>query len=178
MDGPRGLVFTGLHAKSVAPGIPLTVDYRICSRLSASLAAEGAVEHEAKPFAEGHHAPIMGLLGSARKMDHVASAKMGWERKSQRRSKFGGAAHRPRLESAGSVDGVKRGIRDSDAIGVLPTYAVADELSSGSLVELNVTESLPAIALRLTTLEPPPESSPLGELTAQIGEAFKQELTA
>ncbi len=92
------------------------------------------------------------------------------------RSWFKDEPHRPRFESAGSVDGVKRGVRIGDAIGVLPTYAVAEELAAGSLVALTTREPLPSIALRLTTREPPAPSSPLHILTRQVGEAFKQEL--
>ncbi len=88
------------------------------------------------------------------------------------RAWLGDSAHAPRLESAGSIDGVKRGVQNSDAIGVLPGYAVAEELASGALVELKVRETLPAIALLLTTLEPPLESSALHNLIEQIGHAF------
>src|SRR5437763_398005 len=38
------------------------------------------------------------------------------------RAWFKDTPKRPRFESAGSVDGVKRGVLDSEAIGVLPTY--------------------------------------------------------
>jgi len=85
---------------------------------------------------------------------------------------LGDPAQGPRLESAGSIDGVKRGVQDSDAIGVLPNYAVAEELAAGSLAEVRVREPLPAIALLLTTLEAPGRSSPLQSLTDQIGAAF------
>jgi DNA-binding transcriptional LysR family regulator len=87
---------------------------------------------------------------------------------------FAGAPLRPKLESAGSVDGVKRGLRDGEAIGVLPTYAAAEELAAGSLVALDVVEPLPSIALRLTTLDPPADTSPLGELAAEIREALQE----
>jgi DNA-binding transcriptional LysR family regulator len=94
------------------------------------------------------------------------------------RAWFGDRAQRPRFESAGSVDGVKRGVLASEAIGVLPAYAVADELRSGALTALNVGEPLPAIALLLTTAEPPLPSSPLHSLTEQIGEAFTVSIAA
>jgi molybdate transport repressor ModE-like protein len=77
-----------------------------------------------------------------------------------------------RFESAGSIDGVKRGVQNSDAIGVLPDYAVAEELAAGSLTELRVRETLPTIALRLTTADPPFAASPLQSLIEQIGEAI------
>lgn len=59
-----------------------------------------------------------------------------------------------KFESAGSSDGVKRGVRGSSAVGVLPAYAVADELSSGSLVSLKTREALPTITLQLTAAAP------------------------
>ena len=68
----------------------------------------------------------------------------------------GAGAPGARFESAGSIDGVKRGVQSSDAVGVLPDYAVAEELASGALIELKVREPLPTIALRLTTIDPPP----------------------
>jgi DNA-binding transcriptional LysR family regulator len=82
-------------------------------------------------------------------------------------------AQAARFESAGSVDGVKRGVQTSDAVGVLPDYAVAEELATGSLVALKVRETLPSIALRLTTVDPPFETSPLQSLIEQIGEAIR-----
>ena len=66
------------------------------------------------------------------------------------KSWLGGSAQPPRLESAGSIDGVKRGLATSDAIGVLPDYAVANELATGTLVAIDPAYPLPAIALRLT----------------------------
>lgn len=90
------------------------------------------------------------------------------------RAWFKDLAHRPRFESAGSIDGVKRGAQNSEAIGVLPNYVIAEELSSGSLIELKVREPLPAIALMLTMLEPPLKSSPIHNLTERIDDAFNQ----
>jgi DNA-binding transcriptional LysR family regulator len=85
---------------------------------------------------------------------------------------LGGAGRRARLESAGSIDGVKRGVLNNDAIGVLPDYAVAAELSTCALVALNLQEPPPAIALRLTTLRSPQNGSPLEGLVKQIGETL------
>lgn len=65
------------------------------------------------------------------------------------------------LESAGSIDGVKRGVLNSDVIGVLPSYAVVEELAARSLIALEFSDTLPPIALRLTTLDSPPGGSPL-----------------
>lgn len=80
----------------------------------------------------------------------------------------GNGARAPRLESTGSIDGVKRGVLKSDAIGVLPDYAVAEELSTGALVALRTENPLPPIALCLTILNPPPLASPLESLTGKI----------
>jgi DNA-binding transcriptional LysR family regulator len=78
-----------------------------------------------------------------------------------------GAARPPRFESAGSVEGVKRGVMAGDAVGVLPDYAVAEELSAGSLIALRTELPLPSIALRLTTLSLPEATSPLAGLIDQ-----------
>ena len=84
------------------------------------------------------------------------------------KSWVGTEARAPRLESTGSVDGVKRGVLKSDAIGVLPDYAVAEELSTGALVALRTEDPLPPISLCLTILNPPPLASPLESLTGKI----------
>ncbi len=73
-----------------------------------------------------------------------------------------------RLESAGSIDGVKRGVLSGEAIGVLPDYSLVNELSKHSLVALNIEEQTPPISLRLMTLKSPPPGSPLDALIARI----------
>ena len=88
------------------------------------------------------------------------------------KSWLGHSGSPPRLESAGSVDGVKRGLSTSDAIGVLPDYAVAEELAKGSLVAVTVTDPLPAISLRLSTRDMPPLGSPLESLIANVHDAL------
>ena len=79
----------------------------------------------------------------------------------------------PRLESGGSIDGVKRGVQGSELIGVLPEYAVAEELTAGTLVELKVSRPLPALALLLTTLATPVEGAPLHKFTKHISEILE-----
>jgi molybdate transport repressor ModE-like protein len=74
---------------------------------------------------------------------------------------FGTPNGRPRLESAGSIDGVKIGVRNGEFVGVLPRYAVAKELALGEFLEVRVQEPLPGIALGLTTQRRPVEASPL-----------------
>lgn len=88
------------------------------------------------------------------------------------KSWLGKSGLQPRLESAGSVDGVKRGLATSDAIGVLPDYAVAEELAAGRLVALKPADPLPAIALRLTTQDIPQPAGPLQGLIANIRDAL------
>lgn len=52
------------------------------------------------------------------------------------------------IRSAGSVEGVKRGVRaDRRALGILPAYAVRDELEAGCLVALRVTPPAPRLQL-------------------------------
>lgn len=85
----------------------------------------------------------------------------------------GSAGHLPRFESAGSIDGVKRGVLNGDAIGVLPDYAVAEELSTGSLVALETDDPLPPVSLCLTMLKPR-VASPLESLAGKIREGFRR----
>lgn len=80
----------------------------------------------------------------------------------------GDASTVPRLESAGSIDGVKRGVLGGDAIGVLPDYAVAEELSAGSLIALRTDAPSPRIALCLATRDTPHPGSALESLTGRI----------
>jgi DNA-binding transcriptional LysR family regulator len=89
------------------------------------------------------------------------------------RAWFGASNHRLRFESAGSIDGVKRGIQDSDVIGVLPNYTVADEVASASLFELRVRERPPAMSVGLTLQHAPLDASPLHEMIRQIERAIK-----
>jgi DNA-binding transcriptional LysR family regulator len=79
-----------------------------------------------------------------------------------------GTSGSPRFESAGSIEGVKSGVLNSDAIGVLPNYAVSTELSNRSLFALKVREPLPAIYVGLSLERPPIEASPLYSLIGQV----------
>jgi DNA-binding transcriptional LysR family regulator len=81
---------------------------------------------------------------------------------------IGHAGSPPRLESAGSVDGVKRGVLKRNAIGVLPDYAVVEEFAARSLVALETDCPLPPVSLCLTTLEVPEARSPLEGLIEMI----------
>ena len=86
----------------------------------------------------------------------------------------GSGTHPPKLESAGSVDGVKRGVLKSDAIGVLPDYAVADELAAHALAALDLADPLPPVSLCLTTLKPPHAASPLESLIGNIRDGLQR----
>ena len=55
----------------------------------------------------------------------------------------------PRTESLGSVEGVKRGaLATKTALGLLPAYALEQELRDGVLAEIRVTPALPGIVVR------------------------------
>jgi DNA-binding transcriptional LysR family regulator len=54
----------------------------------------------------------------------------------------------PRLEASGTIDAVKRSVlADRLALGVLPDYAVAEELRNGRMRALSVRPSLPSLRL-------------------------------
>ena len=79
----------------------------------------------------------------------------------------------PRFVSAGSIGGVINGVCNSDVIGVLPRYAVAEQLESASLYELSVRESPPEVFVGLTVQRPAAfETSPLHEIIVQIETAL------
>ena len=84
------------------------------------------------------------------------------------RTWFEAPVYRARFESAGSIDGVKRGVRSGDCVGVLPAYAVAEELATGAFLELKVREPLPALALGLTIQRRPSAASPLHDMIQRL----------
>jgi DNA-binding transcriptional LysR family regulator len=88
------------------------------------------------------------------------------------RAWFEAPMYRARFESAGSIDGVKRGVRSGDFVGVLPAYAVAEELAAGSFFELKVQEPLPALALGLTVQGRPAATSPLHDMIQRLEKGF------
>lgn len=54
----------------------------------------------------------------------------------------------PRLEPVGSIDGVKRGVdADVSALGILPLYAVEEDIRSGRVHALELTPPLPRMQL-------------------------------
>jgi DNA-binding transcriptional LysR family regulator len=66
----------------------------------------------------------------------------------------------PRLESTGSIEGVKAGVlADPRGLGVLPSYAIAEELKTGRMARLELRPALPRMQLvallsRSRTLHP------------------------
>lgn len=88
------------------------------------------------------------------------------------RAWFADADEQPRFESAGSIDGVKIGVRSGEYVGLLPGYAVERELAAGEFRELRVHEPLPTIALGLTTHYRPAEASPLERMIQCIEQSL------
>ena len=91
---------------------------------------------------------------------------------------FGDPARCPRMESAGSIDGVKQGVLAGEVVGVLPSYTVASEVATGALVPLHISEPLPGIALYLTTLKLNRPSLALQLVTQQICRALESSAAA
>ena len=53
-----------------------------------------------------------------------------------------------RIQSTGTVEGVKRGVFvDRRAVGILPSYAIANELASGRVVALTIRPALPLMRI-------------------------------
>jgi DNA-binding transcriptional LysR family regulator len=91
---------------------------------------------------------------------------------------FADCDEQPRFESAGSIDGVKIGVRSGEYVGLLPRYAVARELAAAEFLELRVQEPLPTIALGLTTHYRPVEASPLEDMIQCIEQSLYPETDA
>jgi DNA-binding transcriptional LysR family regulator len=89
------------------------------------------------------------------------------------RAWFGPPSSRPRFVSAGTISGVINGLRNSDVVGVLPNYAIEEQLSSASLFELPVEESPPDVFVGLTVQREPLEASPLQEIVRQIEQSLE-----
>lgn len=88
------------------------------------------------------------------------------------RAWFSSCGGHPRIESAGSIDGVKIRVSSGEWIGLLPSYAVARELADGEFFEVHVHEPLPEIALGLTLQDQPLEAAPLRDLVDCIEQAL------
>ena len=78
----------------------------------------------------------------------------------------------PRMQSLGTIEGVKRGLLAAPAaLALLPEHAVEAELRAGALAELNVRPDLPRIALRAVR-SPKTAGSPIVE---ELLASFRQE---
>ena len=67
----------------------------------------------------------------------------------------------PRLESTGSVEAVKRSVfSDRLGLGVLPGYAVADEIRTGRLFALRLRPELPRVRLEAMSYRTRPPAHP------------------
>jgi DNA-binding transcriptional LysR family regulator len=177
------------------PGVDVRVAIGLCEdlrsrvrrfELDAAISIEG-VQRAAE--AEGARTRVLApaqlrLVASPR--DPLAARKVGRQDVASRTFLFadpdgafnglmaawlGAPARRLRFASAGSIDGVKRGVTDSDAIGVLPAYALGGE-GAPALAELDVREPLPSIALLLTTAEGQADDGALSSLIGEIERAL------
>ena len=84
-----------------------------------------------------------------------------------------GSGAAPEIRSAGSIEGVKRGVLGGDAVGVVASYAVREELNAGTLCQVTLKDPMPQIAMFLTTSHPPPWLLPLQNLFDEITTAAK-----
>lgn len=67
----------------------------------------------------------------------------------------------PRLEATGSVEGVKRGVLADDlGLGVLPLYAIADEVQAARLSRLRIRPELPHMRLDAMSYRTRPPAHP------------------
>ena len=83
----------------------------------------------------------------------------------------GGFGNVPEPRSAGSMEGVKRGVLNGDAIGVVAGYAVREELAAETLVRLDLDSPLPGVALFSVTNYQAPRLLPLRYLIDEIAAA-------
>ena len=76
----------------------------------------------------------------------------------------------PRLESTGSIESVKAGVfADPRALGILPSYAVGEELRKGCLVSLNLRPVLPRMQIVALLFSSRSLHPTTGELLDEIG---------
>ena len=85
----------------------------------------------------------------------------------------GARPNRPQAVAAGSVEAVKRAVAgDSSALGILPAYALADELEAGILVSLDLRPPPPRVRLE-AVLSPNCARHPaVDELLHAVSQAF------
>jgi molybdate transport repressor ModE-like protein len=75
----------------------------------------------------------------------------------------------PRFEATGSIEGVKHNVAaDRNALGVLPSYALATELRAGTFRALSLRPLLPHVRLDATTVAGRPLHPAVEELLAEL----------
>lgn len=158
------------------------------SELDAALTIEGAA-HRRDDSGDADFAPthLRLIVQPNHPLTRVAVARRDLERQTFLLTDNEGAFHAlletwlgstgqsPRLESAGSIDGVKRGVFNSETIGILPDYAIGEELAAGSLVMLELQDPPPPISLHLVVEKTPPHGSPLEGLIENIRDALTRQ---
>lgn len=92
------------------------------------------------------------------------------------RADLGHGPAAPRLEAAGTVEAVKRSVtRVRGALGVLPSYAVADELRRGALRAIHLRPPPPRVRLEARLAAGRPHGPAAGELVAALRAAVAGE---
>jgi DNA-binding transcriptional LysR family regulator len=79
----------------------------------------------------------------------------------------------PRLQATGSVEGVKGGVAsDPRAVGILPSYALAEELRAGRIVRLDIRPTPPQMRLEALLSLSRARHPSTGELVDGVRRAF------
>lgn len=80
-----------------------------------------------------------------------------------------------RFEATGSIEGVKHNVAaDRNALGVLPTYALAAELRAGTFRPIALTPSIPHVRLDAMTVAGRPLHPAVEELLAELARSHAQ----
>lgn len=75
----------------------------------------------------------------------------------------------PRIEATGSIEGVKHNVAaDRNAVGVLPTYAIAAEVRAGTIRAIELRPGLPHFRLDAMTVVGRPVHPAIEELLAEL----------
>lgn len=81
----------------------------------------------------------------------------------------------PRFEATGSIEGVKHNVAaDRNALGVLPTYALAAELRAGTFRPIALRPALPHVRLDAVTVASRPLHPAVEELLAELARSHAQ----
>jgi len=81
----------------------------------------------------------------------------------------------PHIEATGSIEGVKQNVAaDRNAIGVLPTYALAAELRAGTVRALELRPAVPQVRLDAMTVTSRPLHPAVEELLAELARSHGQ----